>query len=120
MVILERSPFPSAFTITPSLDDPYVSDRQFMTATFVAGELPGLVFVHAGLLMSIFKRLGPAPVHWKGWQRPDLVLIEFQQHGLVMSLTYCEMGMDDLFTDWVYHHIYGAPTDTLCALNLSL
>src|SRR5687767_1946874 len=39
VMILERSPFLPAFTGIPSLDVPNVSDGQFMTTAFVAGEL---------------------------------------------------------------------------------
>src|ERR1043165_3056793 len=39
MIIPERSPFPPAFTVIPSLDAPNVSDGQFISTACVTSEL---------------------------------------------------------------------------------
>ncbi len=47
VVILERSSFPPAFAFSPGLDGPNVSNDQFMTTAFVAGELLSIIIVHS-------------------------------------------------------------------------
>jgi hypothetical protein len=46
VIILERSPFPPAFTVRPGLDVPNVSDDQFVTTAFATCKFWPIILVH--------------------------------------------------------------------------